>query len=662
MSTPTVIAVTDDLTTGWLTGAIGAGTVASFETTAIGTGQMSESHRVTLRYGDGTGPDTVVLKIAASDETSRSTGVSLGLYEREVRFYSDIAPTIGDGALARCHHASHEPESGTFALVLEDAGPAEVGNDIAGATLDQAVLAIRALARIQSAVLGSDHLAATDWLNREPPINQVLLASLFPAFVERYRDRLDPRHIELAQRMVDSWDQYLAEELEQPHQSLVHGDFRLDNLLFGQPGAARPVTVVDWQTVTWGPATNDLAYFLGASLPTELRRAHFDELLQTYFDELGGRGPATVDEVREGVRRHTFLGILMTIVPSVLVEQTERGDEMFMTMFARHCELALDLDSTATLPAPAAASNRSHPNCPTSSPTHPAPKICGTRAGTSIWRMSMPASARMSGSGSPPTSGSSWYTAMICGPGRPTVAVLDFDLPTPDDLTITTGSLHATHQFDEPLTTATVTLRGRGEAFDDPSAILRGEHGRVVDVRMDLHFASAGTAYQYRLTPRYEIPCLVSGTISIDDETITFDEVPGQRDHSWGVRDWWGMDWVWSAIHFPDGTHLHGLDLRIPDLPQISVGYAQLPGLPLIELSEHVATSEFTSDGLPVSTQLTIEPGQAILDFEPLGHGPLRLESEDGRLAFFARSWGRVISADGREGVGWVEWNRNQGS
>jgi hypothetical protein len=661
MSTPTVIAVTDDLTTGWLTGAIGAGTVASFETAAIGTGQMSESHRVTLRYGDGTGPDTVVLKIAASDETSRSTGVSLGLYEREVRFYSDIAPTIGDGALARCHHASHEPESGTFALVLEDAGPAEVGNDIAGATLDQAVLAIRALARIQSAVLGSDHLAATDWLNREPPINQVLLASLFPAFVERYRDRLDPRHIELAQTMVDSWDQYLAEGLEQPHQSLVHGDFRLDNLLFGQPGAARPVTVVDWQTVTWGPATNDLAYFLGASLPTELRRAHFDELLQTYFDELGGRGPATVDEVREGVRRHTFLGILMTIVPSVLVEQTERGDEMFMTMFARHCELALDLDSAATLPAPAAV----EPLAPELSD-----EFAHAPGSEDLWNESwyfdladvdagVGAYVRL---GITPNQRSSWYTAMICGPGRPTVAVLDFDLPTPDDLTITTGSLHATHRFDEPLTTATVTLRGRGEAFDDPSAILRGEHGRVVDVRMDLHFASVGTAYQYRLTPRYEIPCLVSGTISIDDETITLDEVPGQRDHSWGVRDWWGMDWVWSAIHFPDGTHLHGLDLRIPDLPQISVGYAQLPGLPLIELSEHVATSEFTSDGLPVSTQLTIEPGQAILDFEPLGHGPLRLESEDGRLAFFARSWGRVISADGREGVGWVEWNRNQGS
>ncbi len=351
MSTPTVIAVTEDLTADWLTGVIGGGSVGAFETTRIGTGQMSESHRVRVRYDDGGGPESVVLKIAASDETSRSTGVSLGLYEREVRFYADIAGSIGPGALARCHHASYEADSGTFALVLEDAGPAEVGNDILGATLGQAELAVRALARIQSAVLGNDELAATDWLNREAPINQALLASLFPAFLDRYGSRLDPRHRDLAQQMVDSWDAYLAEQQAMPHQSLIHGDFRLDNLLFGQPGAARPVTVVDWQTVAWGPATNDLAYFLGASLPTELRRAHFDDLLQIYFDGLGGRGPASVDEVRDGVRRHTFFGILMTIVPSVIVEQTDRGDEMFMTMFARHCELALDLESAATLPA-----------------------------------------------------------------------------------------------------------------------------------------------------------------------------------------------------------------------------------------------------------------------------------------------------------------------
>ena len=57
----------------------------------------------------------------------------------------------------------------------------------------------------------------------------------------------------------------------------MHGDYRLDNMLFGRPGSLRDLTVVDWQTVTWGPAMTDVAYFLGCALhdggsPRALRR------------------------------------------------------------------------------------------------------------------------------------------------------------------------------------------------------------------------------------------------------------------------------------------------------------------------------------------------------------------------------------------------------
>ena len=61
---------------------------------------------------------------------------------------------------------------------------------------------------------------------------------------------------------------------------LVHGDYRLDNMLFGESGADRPLTVVDWQTVTWGPAMTDVAYFLGCALPDDVRRDNYDALLR----------------------------------------------------------------------------------------------------------------------------------------------------------------------------------------------------------------------------------------------------------------------------------------------------------------------------------------------------------------------------------------------
>jgi hypothetical protein len=64
-----------DLTSAWLTTAIGAGTIADFSVERIGTGQMSECYRVQLAYadsGDGDGrPESVVLKVAATDLMSR---------------------------------------------------------------------------------------------------------------------------------------------------------------------------------------------------------------------------------------------------------------------------------------------------------------------------------------------------------------------------------------------------------------------------------------------------------------------------------------------------------------------------------------------------------------------------------------------------------------
>src|SRR5258707_2332287 len=86
-----------DLTAPWIATAFGTDTVADFSTERIGTGQLSESHRVALRYAapEPAAPASVVLKVAAADERSRQTGVALGLYEREVRFYAELAPLLG---------------------------------------------------------------------------------------------------------------------------------------------------------------------------------------------------------------------------------------------------------------------------------------------------------------------------------------------------------------------------------------------------------------------------------------------------------------------------------------------------------------------------------------------------------------------------------------
>jgi hypothetical protein len=176
---------------------------------------------------------------------------------------------------------------------------------------------------------------------------------------------------------------------------------------------------------------------------------------------------------------------------------------------------------------------------------------------------------------------------------------------------------------------------------------------------MDLTWTTAGTPYLYRVSPRYEIPCTVSGTVTADGRTYAMRAAAGQRDHSWAARDWWAMEWVWSALHLDDGTHLHGVDMRIPGAPPIGLGYLQTVGEPLVELQSVTARESFGENDLPTGTTLELAPGDVVADIAVRGHAPVLLTSSDGRLSQFPRAWATVTTADGRTGVGWVEWNRN---
>ncbi len=287
-------------------------------------------------------------------------------------------------------------------------------------------------------------------------------------------------------------------------------------MLFGEPGADRPLTVVDWQTVTWGPAMTDVAYFLGCALPDDVRRDNYDALLRAYHDALGPDAPISLDDVREGVRRQSFFGVMMAIVSSMLVERTERGDEMFMVMLRRHCQHVLDTDALASCP------NRLPPSHSRPRPTTRAPHApTDEPLWNESWYFDFADAQQGVGGwirlGLYPNQHTAWINALLCGPDMPTVALNDFEVALPDDPgAVRTDAIDLTLEATEPLRTYRVKVRGRGHAYDDPAALLRGEAGRPVELTMDLVWTTAGTPYQYRITPRYEIPCTVSGTVVVD--------------------------------------------------------------------------------------------------------------------------------------------------
>jgi Ecdysteroid kinase-like family len=657
-----VVREIEELTPAWLERVVGAGPVEAVRAEAIGTGQMSQSHRVHLAYAPGAagGPASVVVKTAAADPTSRSTGVGLGIYEREIRFYRNLAPRLG-GAVAPCHAAVLDEGEGWFTLVLEDAAPAVQGDQIAGCGVEDARLAIHALAAIHAPVFADPELGAAPWLNQQTPLNQALMTQLLPAFVERYGARLADEHRRVCERLVASLDGWSAER--RPPLGLVHGDFRLDNMLFGGPGSSRPFTIVDWQTVGWGPAMIDASYFLGASLSVEDRRAHERALLEEYHDELSSRGVSDLswEECWEGYRRQCFVGVLMTVAPALLVERTERGDEMFITSLTRYAQQALDLGALELLPPP--GSSRAAPLRPAPEDEDPHPPgaeelwneswyfdAIDERADVGVW-------VRL---GLYPNLGVCWATAFICGPGRPTAAVIDFHAPLPahGSLTVESAGLELSLDCAEALERFVVRMTARGELHEDAADLLRGESGEPVPCELELEWQTDGEPYAYRMTTRYEIPCRVSGRARVGEEELALSG-PGQRDHSWGVRDWWAAEWMWCAGRLDDGTRFHGVEFRLPDAPRLGVGYVQPPGAELKELDDVRASEEVGPDGLITAAQIALSTPGPSLAVAPLAFGPLRLLAPDGRVSLFPRAMCRVASGDGRGGLAWVEWNRN---
>jgi hypothetical protein len=350
--TAPVLESPDDLTNDWLTNALplaeGA-RVSGFSSTPVGTGQMADTVRISVDYEPpGAGPETVVAKFASSDPNSRAAGQVARCYEIEVAIYSELAPLPGVPAH---YFAAWVPETGDYNVVLADLAPCSQGDDIAGCAPEVAAEALKRLAKLHAFAWEKAEHEARTWLNRTSPESTAMMAAvvtmLAPTFIERFDGRLAPEHKDLIERLVPQMETII--ELYDGPRTLVHGDYRLDNMLF--PDGSTTPMIVDWQTASWGPPAVDVAYFIGGSLTMDDRRAHSSVLLDTYHEALVAEGVTSYSrqQLEQDVRLTSFSGVFMAFASAILVVQTERGDAMFAEMFRRHAQQVLDLGAEELL-------------------------------------------------------------------------------------------------------------------------------------------------------------------------------------------------------------------------------------------------------------------------------------------------------------------------
>ena len=222
-----------------------------------------------------------------------------------------------------------------------------------GCTVEMAESALRNVAGLHAPRWNDPALADLDFLAVTDEGAAAFLGALHvdatEQFVERYEGSLAPEDVDTLRRAAGATAAWLLTRPE-PF-SVVHGDYRLDNITFHPDG---PTAAVDWQTLTLAPPARDVAYLLGTSLDPELRQGSERRLVATYHQELVARGVEGYDADRcfEDYRLGQLHGPLITVLGSefATAERTPAADAMFLAMARRTCTAIRDLASLALVP------------------------------------------------------------------------------------------------------------------------------------------------------------------------------------------------------------------------------------------------------------------------------------------------------------------------
>ena len=337
------------MTTAWLGDVLGQpGRLRAFTAARVGTGQMCDSYRLALDWEVGVdAPASVIAKCPSHDEASRNIAKLTGTYVKEVSWYRELAADSGVAA-PRCYHAEIADDDVDFILILSDLAPARQGDQLAGTGLAGLLPCIEAAAGLHALLWNDPQLEALPWLSRD---NGDLIRHLFPQFYldfrERYAARLDPEVLDLGAGIVERLDTYLARI--PAARTIVHGDLRIDNILFAPDGER--CWLVDWQTLGRGSGASDLAYLVGTSIADPVERTAADRpAFDHWIGALGQRGVVS-DEAGlwTDYRVGALSGYFMAVFASMSVERTPRGDEMFAVMAERPARQALMLRSLELL-------------------------------------------------------------------------------------------------------------------------------------------------------------------------------------------------------------------------------------------------------------------------------------------------------------------------
>ena len=335
----------DALTTAWLSSALNR-QVSSFQIQHFseGAGVIGLVTRLLLETEDG--PASIIAKFPSPAPENRAVAATYDMYGREIRFYQEIAPTLGLRT-ARCHHAAHDPDTQNFVLLLEDLTDYRIGDQVAGCSLEESRAVVDSIATLHASTWQAKNLGALQSHNsamqRDGMIAGFQLG--WPVVIEQFADLVPEAARRAGRRMPDAIGRLLDIMTVDPV-CLCHADVRLDNIFFGERGE---IVLVDWQSVCTSAPEQDLAYFVTQSVPRKVRQQ--EDLVARYHAALVSHGiDYSLDRCRERYRVCAlYLLCYAVVIAGTLDMGNERGQKLAATLLGNAMGSLTEMDAFALL-------------------------------------------------------------------------------------------------------------------------------------------------------------------------------------------------------------------------------------------------------------------------------------------------------------------------
>ena len=353
------------ITAAWMQQALTAGGVSNCpeiahvaaENIGAGVGMVGTILRCHLTYRGEAGalPETVIVKMHSSHAETFQTARSLSLYRREYDYYRQLASHVPLRSPALLY-GDFDDGDHRFVLVLEDLRSMATVDQINGASASQAMIAVRAIARLHAHYWDRvDHPPVASFLEPSDPRRRRLVQDVYQAGLPTALNRFNSLFSDSMRQLAAEYGHHLVEHLDAlaaGPQTFCHGDFRLDNMFFGN-GDTEEFAVVDWQICGIRSGLYDVAYFLSSSVAIDVRREIEREAVAEYHRIVSsaGAGNFSPENCWRSYRQNMLSCFQTPIIAGARLdlsrERSRRLAEVFLT---RTLTAIDDLDAREFLP------------------------------------------------------------------------------------------------------------------------------------------------------------------------------------------------------------------------------------------------------------------------------------------------------------------------